>query len=43
MRIVGDARHIKNVPGRETDVNNTKWTVELVCRGLIQLNSVPSK
>ena len=28
--IVGNARHIRNVPGRKTDVNDAEWIADLV-------------
>src|SRR3954454_10061394 len=28
--IVGNARHIRNVPGRETDVKDAEWIADLV-------------
>src|SRR5271155_3472049 len=33
--IVATAAHIKNVPGRKTDVNDTTWIADLVACGLI--------
>jgi len=41
--IVGNARHIKNVPGRKTDVKDAEWIADLVCCGLIRPSFVPSK
>jgi len=41
--IVGNARHIKNVPGRKTDVKDAEWIAELVCHGLIRPSYVPTK
>ena len=41
--IVGNARHIRNVPGRKTDVKDAEWIAELVCHGLIQPSFVPAK
>ncbi len=37
------ARHIRNVPGRKTDVKDAEWIAELVCRGLIRPSFVPPK
>ena len=34
--IVGNAQHIKNVPGRKTDVKDTEWLADLVRHGLIR-------
>jgi transposase len=33
--IVGNARHIRNVPGRKTDVKDSEWIADLVRHGLI--------
>jgi len=41
--IVGNARHINNVPGRKTDVKDAEWIAELVCCGLIRPSFVPAK
>ena len=41
--IVGNARHIRNVPGRKTDVKDAEWIADLVCHGLIQPSFVPPK
>jgi hypothetical protein len=41
--IVGDARHIRSVPGRKTDVKDAEWIADLVCCGLIRPSFVPSK
>ena len=41
--IVGNARHIRNVPGRKTDVKDAEWIAELVCCGLIRPSFVPPK
>jgi len=41
--IVGNARHIRNVPGRKTDVKDAEWIAELVCCGLIRPSFVPAK
>src|SRR5271169_1359237 len=41
--IVGNARHIRNVPGRKTDVKDAEWIAELVCCGLIRSSFVPPK
>ena len=39
--IVGNAHHIKNVPGRKTDVKDTKWVARLVPHGLAAKSFVP--
>src|SRR6187551_2519694 len=41
--IVGNARHIRNVPGRKTDVKDAEWIADLVRHGLIQGSFVPPK
>jgi transposase len=39
--IVGNARHIRNVPGRKTDVKDAEWIADLVRHGLITKSFVP--
>ena len=39
--IVGNAHHIKNVPGRKTDVKDSEWIADLVRHGLIRASFVP--
>ena len=39
--IVANAHHIKNVPGRKTDVKDAEWTADLVRHGLIKPSFVP--
>jgi transposase len=39
--IVGNARHIKNVPGRKTDVKDSEWIADLLRHGLIAKSFVP--
>jgi transposase len=39
--LVANARHIKNVPGRKTDVNDAMWIADLVSFGLIKASFVP--
>ena len=41
--IVGNARHIRNVPGRKTDVKDAEWIADLVRHGLIAKSFVPPK
>jgi transposase len=41
--IVGNARYIRNVPGRKTHVKDAEWIAELVCHGLIRPSFVPAK
>ncbi len=39
--IVGNARHIRNVPGRKTDVKDSEWIADLVRHGLVAKSFVP--
>jgi transposase len=39
--VVGNAMHIKNVPGRKTDVLDAEWLAQLVRHGLIRPSFVP--
>ena len=39
--IVGNAHHIKVVPGRKTDVKDAEWIADLVRHGLIKPSFVP--
>lgn len=39
--IVGNASHIKNVPGRKTDINDSQWIAELHRYGLIRASFIP--
>jgi transposase len=41
--IVGNARHIRTVPGRKTDVKDSEWIADLVRHGLIAKSFVPPK
>ena len=41
--IVGNAHHIKNVPGRKTDVKDSEWLADLVRHGLIAKSFVPPR
>jgi transposase len=41
--IVGNARHIRNVPGRKTDVRDSEWIADLVRHGLIAKSFVPPR
>jgi transposase len=41
--IVGNARHIKNVPGRKTDVKDCEWISDLARHGLIARSFVPPR
>jgi transposase len=39
--ILANAAHVKNVPGRKTDVNDAAWLAELLAHGLIRASFVP--
>jgi transposase len=39
--ILANAAHVKNVPGRKTDVNDAMWLAELLAHGLIRGSFVP--
>jgi transposase len=39
--ILANAAHIKNVPGRKTDMNDAMWIADLVACGLIRASFVP--
>lgn len=39
--IVGNAAHMRNVPGRKTDVKDAEWTADLVRHGLVRASFVP--
>ena len=41
--IVANAAHIKNVPGRKTDMNDAMWIADLVACGLIKASFVPDQ
>jgi transposase len=41
--MVANAAHIKNVPGRKTDVNDAMWIADLVACGLIKASFVPEQ
>ena len=40
---VVNARHIKNVPGRKTDVKDSEWLAELVRCGLLRASFIPPR
>jgi transposase len=41
--VIGNAHHIKNVPGRKTDVKDSEWIADLLRHGLIAKSFVPPK
>ncbi len=40
---LANAAHIKNVPGRKTDMNDAMWIADLLACGLIKASFVPSE
>lgn len=38
-----NARHVKNVPGRKTDVKDSQWLAELLQHGLLRPSFIPPK
>jgi transposase len=41
--VVANASHIKNVPGRKTDMNDAMWIADLLACGLIKSSFVPEE
>src|SRR6266542_3908007 len=41
--VVANARHIKAVPGRKTDVKDAEWIADLLRHGLLQPSYVPDR
>ena len=39
--VLANSAHMKNVPGRKTDVNDATWLAELLAHGLIRASFVP--
>lgn len=39
--VLANAQHIRNVPGRKTDVNDAAWIADLLAHGLIRSSFVP--
>jgi transposase len=39
--VLANASHVKNVPGRKTDVSDAAWLAELLAHGLIRASFVP--
>jgi transposase len=39
--VLANAQHIRNVPGRKTDVNDAAWIADLLAHGLINSSFVP--
>jgi len=41
--ILANVAHVKNVPGRKTDVNDATWLAELLAHGLFRGSPVPNR
>ena len=41
--VLANAAHIKNVPGRKTDVSDAAWIADLLAHGLIRSSFVPDQ
>src|SRR5665213_576612 len=41
--VLANATHVKNVPGRKTDVNDAMWLTDLMAHGLIRASFVPGE
>jgi transposase len=41
--VLANAAHVKNVPGRKTDVNDAVWLADLMAHGLIKASFVPGE
>jgi len=39
--LIVNAQHIKNVPGRKTDVKDAQWIADLLCHGLVRGSFIP--
>src|SRR3954468_20743102 len=39
--VLVNAAHIRNVPGRKTDVNDSMWIADLLAHGLVRASFVP--
>src|SRR5213594_3178855 len=39
--LLANAAHVRNVPGRKTDVNDAMWLADLLAHGLIRASFVP--
>src|ERR1700748_3301328 len=42
-KVLANAAHVKNVPGRKTDVNDAQWLADLMAHGLIRASFVPDQ
>jgi transposase len=41
--VLANAAHVKNLPGRKTDVNDATWLAELLAHGLVRGSFVPDE
>jgi transposase len=41
--VLANAAHVKNLPGRKTDVNDATWLADLMAHGLIRASFVPDE
>jgi transposase len=41
--VLANAQHIRNVPGRKTDINDAAWIADLLAHGLISASFVPPR
>jgi transposase len=41
--VLANAAHVKNLPGRKTDVNDATWLADLIAHGLIRASFVPDE
>lgn len=41
--LLANAKAVKNVPGRKSDVNDAQWLADLLAHGLVRSSFVPSK
>jgi transposase len=41
--VLANAAHVKNVPGRKTDVNDATWLADLLAHGLVRGSFVPDQ
>jgi transposase len=41
--IVANAKHMKNVPGKKTDIKDSEWIATLLRAGLLQGSFIPSE
>ncbi len=39
--VLANARHVKAVPGRKSDMNDAEWLAELLAHGLVRASFVP--